>query len=351
MNQYIDPKSKLLKHIDRIAQSQTGGTPPPVNVEIDLSNRCNLGCQGCHFAHTHTRGHFGNLANVSTVGDLMPFDLAWKIISELQETGVRSITWTGGGEPTMHPQFDEIISIPTTTKQGIYTNGTNINQKRAELLKTACEWVYVSLDRSNPEAYKRYKKADIFHKAIEGIENLVKADGKATIGIGFLLSRESLPDAREMLDLGLDLGVDYIQFRPEIEFDMKDPSKTIHDNTWIKEAIQWLDGVKGHHKVSVDISRFEMYRNWSGHGYKICHWANLQWVITPNGKVWTCVNKRGFDGDCIGDLTKETVREVMENKCYNVKVDKNCRIMCRGHLANLTLDHMMSERTGHDDFI
>ena len=352
MTNYIDPKSKLLKHIDRISQLKTGGNPPPVNVEIDLSNRCNLGCQGCHFAHTHTRGHFGNLANVDTVGDLMDTKMAKQIITDLWLSYVRSITWTGGGEPTLHPDFDEIIKFTKKLglDQGIYTNGTNIDKKRAELLKSACKWVYVSLDRSNREAYKKYKIADAFEKAIKGIQNLVDAEGKATIGIGFLLSRQSLPDAREMLDLGHELGVDYIQFRPEIEFDNDNPSKAIHDNTWVKEAIQWLDGVKGERRVTVDISRFEMYRNWKGHQYANCYWSKMQTVITPNGKVWTCVNRRGFDGDCIGDLTKQTFSEVWKHAIIK-EVDDKCRIMCRGHLANITLDHMMSDRTGHDNFV
>jgi MoaA/NifB/PqqE/SkfB family radical SAM enzyme len=349
---YIDPTNKLLKHIDRIAEIQAGGHPAPVNVEIDLSNRCNLGCAGCHFSHTHTRGHFGNVANVSTVGDLMDISLIRKIIVDLWHNGVRSITWTGGGEPTLHPRFDEVIESTHAIglAQGIYTNGTQITPKRAELMKKSMDWVYVSLDRADRETYKEYKKADAFEKALAGIENLVNADGNATIGVGFLLSRQSLPYARDMLDLGQDLGVDYIQFRPEISFDFDNQSSGPEDNAWIKAAIMWLDGVKGERKVNVDVSRFEMYRNWKGHGYKTCHWSQMQTVITPNGKVWTCVNRRGFEGDCIGDLTQETFAEVWQKSCAKI-VDSKCRVMCRGHIPNLTLDHMMKERTGHDNFV
>ena len=55
---YVDARGKLLQHMDRLAVIKTGGSPPPVNVEIDLSNRCSLGCEWCHFAYTHTRGPF-----------------------------------------------------------------------------------------------------------------------------------------------------------------------------------------------------------------------------------------------------------------------------------------------------
>lgn len=352
MINYIDPPKKLLKHIDRIADIQQGGHPAPVNVEIDLSNRCNLGCLGCHFAHTHTRGWYADKANESLVGDLMDVELAIEILQQLKESGVLSVTWTGGGEPTLHPKFDEIIEAAHTIglKQGIYTNGTNISPERAELMRNVFDWIYISLDRADKETYKQYKRADAFDKAIDGIVNLKRAKGKATIGIGFLLSATSLPYARDMLDLGLDLEVDYIQFRPEISFNPAQPSKAPEDNTWIKAAIMWLDGVKDRHKVQVDISRFDMYRNWDGHGYKNCYWSKMQTVITPNGKMWTCVNRRGFDDDEIGDLTKEHFQDVWNR--HDVKaVDRLCRVMCRGHIPNLTLDYMMSDHNGHDDFI
>jgi hypothetical protein len=54
VNGYIDPRGKLFGHMDRLAEIRTGKRPPPVNVEVDVSNRCNLGCRGCHFAHLHS---------------------------------------------------------------------------------------------------------------------------------------------------------------------------------------------------------------------------------------------------------------------------------------------------------
>ena len=45
MPQYINPRSKLLQHIDRITALKFGAKQPPVNVEVDLSNRCSLGCE------------------------------------------------------------------------------------------------------------------------------------------------------------------------------------------------------------------------------------------------------------------------------------------------------------------
>jgi hypothetical protein len=47
-NSFIDPQKKLFANLGRIALLQEGGVPAPINVEIDLSNRCSLGCEWCH---------------------------------------------------------------------------------------------------------------------------------------------------------------------------------------------------------------------------------------------------------------------------------------------------------------
>ena len=33
------------------------------------------------------------------------------------------------------------------------------------------------------------------------------------------------------------------------------------------------------------------------------------------------------------------------------KVDNQCRVMCRGHIPNLTLNKIIEPRGGHDDFV
>jgi GTP 3',8-cyclase len=354
MSNFINPPAKLLHHIDRIAQIREGGTPAPVNVEIDLSNRCNLGCQGCHFAHTHTRGplaHSAKPEGMQNVGDLMSYNLALDMLNQLSIAGVRSITWTGGGEPTLHPHFDEIIVEAQFLghSQGIYTNGTNIDPRRAKLMKDCLTFVYVSMDRASRESYKAYKQVDKFDQACLGVRLLVDADGPATIGLGFLLSAESIAEIPAMVTLGKNLGVDYIQFRPEISFDLANPQAGPKDTAWIDEALAIfagsdLDGIE------IDASRFEMYRDWATHPYRLCHWAQMQTVITPNGKVWTCVNRRGLFGSELGDLKVESFTEIWR-RSEAFAVDHNCRVMCRGHVPNLTLSKMMAEPVGHELFV
>lgn len=351
---FIDPRGKLLGHLDRLAALKAGHNPPPVNVEIDLTNRCSLGCEWCHFAYTHTRGPLAGKrdkpAGAVSGGDVMDHALAFHIVEQLAACGVRSITWTGGGEPTLHPKFNVMLDRAHTLglDQGLYTHGGHIDSGRAWLLKQQATWVYVSLDECDRDSYRQSKGLDYFERATNGVRLLAEAEGPATVGVGFLLHRGNWARAWEMVDLARGLGADYCQFRPTVQYTQDAPGAVAEDTGWLTDCIELLSSIHAP-DVVCDLSRFEMYRDWRGHGYPTCWWAGLSTVITPNGKVWTCVNKREHAGAEIGDLSRESFAEVWR-RAGPVAVDGGCRVLCRGHVANTSLAVMMADQP-HGNFI
>lgn len=352
---YIDPRNKVLWHTDRLHELQRGGyTSAPVNVEIDLSNRCSHGCRWCHFAHTHSKGPLAGSdkpAGFEDCGDLMDTDLAMNIVDQLVECGVRSITWTGGGEPTLHPDFDRIVGYAAIAgiQQGLYTHGSHLGRDRAAMLRRTMTFVYVSLDESDKDKFFKAKGVNRFAIVCDGIADLADAPGMATVGVGFLLHPGNYADVPAMVALAKSLGADYCQFRPVIDFDLDNPQIRVNVD-WVDNAIRELMPWQADSFVHADIERLLMYRNWQGHGYNRCNWSAMQTVITPNGKVWRCVNRRGHKGAEIGDLTAETFDAVWLKQGYPCGVDVDCRIMCRGHIANLTLEKVC-EAPLHPEFI
>lgn len=338
----IAPQRKLLAHPEHLLALKTARRMPPVNVEIDLSNRCSLGCEWCHFAYTHTRGPLKGKrekpAGAIPGGDLMDTDLAVWIIDQLADAGVESVTWTGGGEPTLHPDFDRIIlHAGKRIRQGIYTHGGHIDGWRAVFLKQNMEFVYVSLDAANRDDYLRAKGVDRFHTVTANIARLAKAPGDATIGVGYLITNDNWRRADVAAGLAKAYGADYIQFRPTIQYEQETPDRLTEDLAWLDDAIPFLEQVADTFPlVELDTDRFRMYRAWAGHGYQTCFWSMLQTVITPSGQVWTCVNKREHPAALLGDLTAEPFLNLWARQSP-AHVDGSCRLMCRGHLANLAL--------------
>lgn len=356
MKEYINPSQKVLKHLGRLADIKAGGRPAPLNVEIDSSNVCSLGCSWCHFGYTHTRGPLAGKRDkpqdAIAGGHLLDFDLAQSILSQLAEYGVESCTWTGGGEPTLNPRFDDMVRHAASVglEQGLYSHGGHINHERAALLKSTLKWVYISLDECTPEAYKDSKGVNRFQQATDGIRNLVAAEGDATIGIGYLLHPDNYGDIDDMVTLGKELGVDYVQFRPTIHFEQDKPNVLVEDTAWISNAIANLERYRKDEFVIADIGRFEMYQNWTGHAYKTCNWSALQTVITPNGKVWRCTNKREHPDALLGDLSIESFATLWARSGGACQVNDQCRVLCRGHISNVTLDELFRE-VPHANFV
>lgn len=352
----IDPRHKVLWHADKLQELRlTGRTNAPVNVEIDLSNRCSLGCTWCHFAYTHTRGLLaGKHAKPEGAiagGDLMDAGLAAQILQELAIAGVQSVTWTGGGEPTLHPDFETIVEFAASLgiKQGMYTHGGHIDDRRAALLKQSFSWVYVSLDAANATDYKHSKGVDRFAAVCANVGRLVAAQGDATIGIGYLVHRDNIDAIPDAIELAHSLGADYIQFRPTIAYDQLHPDISAENTEWVEEARQVLRLFTGDPFVIADLERFKDYQKWAGHGYATCYWAALQTVITPNGKVWRCLNKREHGDAMLGDLTQESFADIWA-RAGTCAVDGSCRVMCRGHVPNQTLNAVMAAPV-HPEFI
>lgn len=352
---YVDPRGKLLAHLPRLAMLQQGEIPPPVNIEADLSNRCQLGCVFCHFAHVHVRGPLAGtprLENAVPGGDLMDVTLALRMIDQFAEAGVESISWTGGGEPLLHKGFDQIVTYAKAAGlvQGVYTNGVAITGAKAALLKETMRFVYVSLDAVDALSYQAHKGVDRFDAVCDSIERLVAADGDATIGVGFLLGEDNWQDVYRVGALIEDLGANYGQVRPIILFDVDEPGQPTGDLSWLDDAVTAIEEETAAYScIEADVSRFTALRDWTGHGYPTCWWSGLQAVVTPSGKMFTCVNKREMGDALIGDLAVESFGEIWERRRI-ATVDGSCRVLCRGHVANLALTEIMAPRV-HPEFV
>jgi GTP 3',8-cyclase len=359
MNRYVDPVGKILAHVDRLAAWKQGTKAAPINIEWDLSNRCSLGCAGCHFAYTHTRGPLAGKREKPQGyidgGDLADVNLVKRALYEAKQAGVLSVTWTGGGEPTLHPQFDDIIQYADSLglRQGLYTHGGHIGAERGAMLARILDWIVFSIDCVDGESYGAYKgvSAQFFSRAKNGIHHVSAGDTGCVIGASFLLGAHNWKQAREMLKLARNLGVDYATFRPMIEYSMDDPSMPAGDVTWITEALPTLEALSLEADVECIPQRFTEYRDWTyERPYPVCYGVRFNTVITPNGKMFVCVNRREFANSELGDLTTESFASIWARHPGEWRDFEQCRVLCRLHMINHTVWDVYRPRQ-HIDFV
>lgn len=353
---YTNSRGKLFAHLDRLAGWQRGETPVPVTVEWDLSNRCTLGCADCHFSHLHSKGPWATSAvpaDYESCGDLADIDVVRARLPELAASGVRSIVWSGGGEPLTHPAWLTAIQAAAQAglAQGLYTSGVLLGRASAAQAAAHLSWAVVSLDAATSEDYASLKRAtaQTFTAACRGLSFLVEAHCPV-VSASFLLGPENWSRAPEMLKLARWLGATYAVFRPRIAVSANDPATCADDRAWIHDAQGLLASLSREPDVELDPLRFEAYRAWSGRSYQTCYGIRHATVVTPDSRLWLCCQRRGMTDSCVGDLSVDTFATVWSRHPGAWTDFSRCRVMCRLHQVNELLADVNRSRP-HDAFL
>lgn len=200
----------LLWH-DRIEALREARQPVPVHVQLILSDLCN---QDCHFcAYRMSAGLSTELFKTAATHNpnrKISTEKAKEIIADCAEIGVKAIQFTGGGEPTVHPDHDELFAFAQGLglKTAVVTNGIKLLPTMATL---NMEWIRVSVDAGTAETYARIRRVSVSHwnKVWKSIANLADFDGR--LGVGFVVTPDNYHELPALARLCREYGVDNLR--------------------------------------------------------------------------------------------------------------------------------------------
>ena len=131
----------------------------PISAEVSLTNRCNLNCLYCSDRGLRQRQGLHSELSEATLN---------RLFEDLKAGGTQGVVIEGGGEPTLHPNFAQIIRklMKVGLPAGLITNG--VLPLPADILQ-AFEWIRVSLDSSTPEEFCSLKGRDAFDQVLYNI--------------------------------------------------------------------------------------------------------------------------------------------------------------------------------------
>ena len=123
--------------------------PRGVKLIFELTNRCNFSCVHC------IRSEDGPYHD-------LPVSIVNKVLTEVQAYQPVSLIAFTGGEPTLHPQFAEIVELVTTYgyRFTFVTNGWNFPQTftKIQAWKNSIESVSLSLDGSSEATHDTLRR-------------------------------------------------------------------------------------------------------------------------------------------------------------------------------------------------
>lgn len=299
----------MLAHVSRII-----GEHKPITADIFLTNYCNNKCPYCTYRRWELEPGARAMPGVEFI----------KYAMRLVELGVQGIILTGGGEPTLNPDFGMITKW--LEDNGIHY-GINTNFNKLVYFKP--DYLKVSLDGWDENSYRLSRGVQAYGQVCE---NIIKYDDwrkkysqNTTLGIQIVAKNPVA--VTKFYEANKNLPVDYIAFRPmestagkyyKIAFDKDefcDPVFTI-------KAIQEL----AEHDTRVSLS-FKW--NLLSQRERSCtaEWAQI--ALNENGDVMYCCHK---PYEIVGHIMDY---DIMEKKAAFQTDMSMCDIPCRMTAPNM----------------
>jgi MoaA/NifB/PqqE/SkfB family radical SAM enzyme len=131
---------------------------------------------------------------------------------------VKAIQLTGGGEPTVHPQFNEVVQaiIDRGIEFSLVSHGERFNDEMMRLLIKAT-WVRISVDAGCDETYGKIRSIapKRYHTTMANIKRFVElkkeTNSQVTIGTGFVVTKENWREVVMAVQQAKDNGVDNVR--------------------------------------------------------------------------------------------------------------------------------------------
>ncbi len=144
---------------------------------IEVTDRCNLTCPTCYASSSPTHGNHRTLEQINMMLDAI-------VLSE----GEPDVVQISGGEPTIHPEFFQILDLAKSKPIKhlmLNTNGIKIANdleftKRLATYMPAFE-VYLQFDSFKPAALRKLRGGDLTNIRKKALENLNKFNISTTL--------------------------------------------------------------------------------------------------------------------------------------------------------------------------
>ncbi len=186
---------------------ETGkATAGPSHVELDLTDRCNVACYFC------------NQQDVRTTQQIS-FEHVCALVDELVRTGLKSVRFSGGGDPLAHRDFGRVLDH--LASRGVVVDNLTTNAALLDggiarrLVEGSAREVIVSLNAASAADYARMMQVRpaVFDRVLENVRGLIALRGDSdtpAVSVQFLIDRLNVEQMPEMYELGRSLGADRI---------------------------------------------------------------------------------------------------------------------------------------------
>jgi MoaA/NifB/PqqE/SkfB family radical SAM enzyme len=350
--------------------------PPysPVSINLDLTSSCNFACPHCVDS------------GIINTGKHLEFETIKQTIDTLQEKGLLSIILIGGGEPTLHKDFEKIVRYikGKGLQLGIVTNGSRLLKvaQIADLLGNE-DWLRLSLDAGSEKTFAQSHMPKIslsLQEILTNAQKIKKSNPGLTLGYSFVIVWNNLflnglaltPNINEMPEaarLASAHSFDYISFKPCLIRQEQSQKESLLEKSdreqeqRIRETIQnnlktAQEAVQNNLKILTSVNLRALLSNQLSelkNQPARCHMQFFNSVITPSG-IFRCPAFRGVDqaqiGSCEGYARQpnfENTSKTLAREIQNYDSHQECKVIaCFYNHVNWWVENIITSTDAPD---
>lgn len=323
----------------RVRAAQQAGAPAPalpklplLSLNLDLTTACNFQCTHCI---DYDKLNTGIRYDDSALRDSLQV---------LVDEGLKSVILIGGGEPTIHPRFAEVVLFlkERHLAVGIVTNGSrgDVLLEVAPLLGQG-DWIRLSLDAGTDETFRamhlpRHKRLTL-ESICAWVPQIRARNSQVQVGFSFIITWQGSqrnPDARVIANLSEMAAAaqlarhyrfNYISYKPFLTrfadgAEVVDQSVLDDRDATVRAIAEGLRQARALETEEFKVLESTNLRVLMGGSWreflrqpKTCHVLALRQVLSPLG-VYHCPGKRGAQSARIGEKDAYTAKRRAETR-------------------------------------
>ena len=228
----LSKKQKVNSQLN-IKEMESGSTilkSLPRRIVFELTNACNLNCKMCG----------------RNAADFKPtiFDIEWLKYFEPMLDTVEEVTLMGWGEPTLHPEFSEMLKVINdySARKYFCTNGMLLDEITQQIFDYRVDVFAVSLDGATDETNSRIRRGSDIEKIKNSLSNIVRIKKDRGleypwINFVFCAMKSNLNELPDLVRIASEVGIDEVKVVYLTAFDDELAKEVLWDESeFVKEV-------------------------------------------------------------------------------------------------------------------
>lgn len=324
-------------------QNQSQKKLLPAQVDIDLTNICNQDCYYCNSAEfraeqpiqKHYTEYIALLDKLSS----------WRAHSPDSFGTLHTITYPGGGEPTVLPGYENVIehTVDLGFLTSITTNGTKLDRlfdsvSVNKLQKIA--WIGIDIDAGTQDLYETIRRSltgtSLFNRVINNAKNLIDAGVNVDFKVLLNPYNDNEEAIHDLFKLVKQVNGRQLYFRPVI---VNGQAHIITEST-LALLRKYSEVFQLPYNVNLNKTEPRNYRR--------CHQMFHFPVFCANGKIYVCCEGKGNPQFELCSWDTNDFRDLWlgekHHKIYNCTNVSLCA-PCRPNINNIQIQNIIDEPT------